>query len=349
MPKRMKKVAKQIVGRLPANKEGAPALNVGFQWGEPPMRKTSLLVKRIEDELEIVGAMPQYASDHSGFDLLSEYQTSRSKSPATRNPPHTLFANAGSDDDLIQFVRTFGPVVCTECKLLPRNFTMEGMTSVYEPFQLLLFARQNLNELRIEQRIYKAALELVAELGKSETEYNFDFAQERVVNISEGVKQWPKQWRRERKLVNHPPLWKLRPESVKRIVCLSTSKRGELLGPHIDARIVLSELVNAFPSFVFPNPLEMHSYLRYGIRPLLYAILRIEFLHPRDLAICANNHCGAFFERERAGQRYCKPICSRQHRQREYWQTQGKEARRKRTKSLVKAAPHRDLPSQRLK
>lgn len=54
---------------------------------------------------------------------------------------------------------------------------MEETTSVYEPFQLLLFARQNLTELRIEQRIYKAALELVAELGKSETEYNFDFAQ----------------------------------------------------------------------------------------------------------------------------------------------------------------------------
>ena len=337
----MKKNAEQVAGRAPTkrNKKGVPSLNLGYQWGEPPMGKDSFLVKRTEDELEIVGAMPQYTSDHSGFDLLCQYQASRSKLPVRRDPPHILFANAGSDDDLIQFVRTFGPVVCTECKLLPRNFKMEEMTSVDEPFQILLFARQSLNELRGEQRIYKAALELVAELGKNDSEYGFDAARETIAKIAEGVKQWPKQWRRERKLVDHPLLWKMRPESIKRIVELSTSKHDMLLGPYIDARIVLCELINAFPSLVFPNPPGMHSYLRYGIRPLLYAVLRNEFLQPREVAICANSHCRAFFERERAGQRYCQAICSRQHRQREYWQTQGKEARRKRTLSLLKAAP----------
>jgi hypothetical protein len=103
-----------------------------------------------------------------------------------------------------------------------------------------------------------------------------------------------------------------------------------VLPPQLDARIVLCELVNVFPLRAFPNPAEMHSYIRFGIRPLLYNILRREFLQPRDVAVCANTHCRAFFEVERADQRFCDPVCSRQHRQREYWKDCGKTARRKR-------------------
>jgi hypothetical protein len=55
---------------------------------------------------------------------------------------------------------------------------------------------------------------------------------------------------------------------------------------------------------VFPNRLEMHGSIKYGIRPLLYSILRRQFLAPRDFAACANTQCRDFFNLERAGQRF---------------------------------------------
>jgi hypothetical protein len=56
-------------------------------------------------------------------------------------------------------------------------------------------------------------------------------------------------------------------------------------------RIVICELLNSFPATVFSNALEMHSSIEFGIRPLLYSILRRQFVSPRDFAICANLEC----------------------------------------------------------
>jgi hypothetical protein len=86
-------------------------------------------------------------------------------------------------------------------------------------------------------------------------------------------------------------------------------------GRLVDAQIAICELVNMFPALAFPNPSEMHSYIRFGIRPLLYSVLRREFLQPRDVGICANTQCRDFFDIERAGQQYCNEVCSRRQRQ----------------------------------
>jgi hypothetical protein len=67
--------------------------------------------------------------------------------------------------------------------------------------------------------------------------------------------------------------------------------------------------------------------IRFGIRPLLYSLLRREFLYPRGLKVCANIMCRNLFEVERAGQQFCDELCSRRERQRQYWQNQGKAAR----------------------
>jgi hypothetical protein len=89
-------------------------------------------------------------------------------------------------------------------------------------------------------------------------------------------------------------------------------------------RIVICELLNSFPSIAFPNPFEMHSSIKYGVRPLLYALLRRQFFYPRGFAICTNTECRNFFNIERAGQQFCSPECSLRHRQRIYWEKRGK-------------------------
>lgn len=91
-----------------------------------------------------------------------------------------------------------------------------------------------------------------------------------------------------------------------------------------------------FRPTIYPNLSEMHSSIRYGIRPLLYSLLRREFLYPRDVAICANSQCKEFFEIERAGQRFCSADCSLHQRQRDYWQDRGKKLREKRSKNRKK-------------
>ena len=189
---------------------------------------------------------------------------------------------------------------------------------------------QDLQELRSEQRIYKAALGLVAALANEEHPFNFDSAKEQMAEIARGIRKWPRQWNREKRERGEKPLWRVHADSIQRIAALAKSGPDRLLPPQVGARIVLCELVNVFRPIAFPNPAEMHSYLRFGIRPLLYNIVRREFLQPRDVEVCANTQCRDFFEVERVGQRFCDEVCSRQHRQREYWKDRGKTARRER-------------------
>ena len=103
---------------------GEPQLFIGYQWGEPPNGQSHFLVSRIGEELEITAAMPEYMSETSSCDLLRQYEIARKnrsigKQRTGKDSPHIRFANADSDDDLIDFVRDFGPVVSKSWKLLP--------------------------------------------------------------------------------------------------------------------------------------------------------------------------------------------------------------------------------------
>ena len=312
---------------------GELPLFIGHQWGEPPRGQDHFLVSRIGEELEITAAMPQYLSELCSCDLVLQYEKARKdrsvgKKRTGKDSPHIRFANAENDDDLIDFVCRFGPVVSMSWKLLPHALAPGSSREGDLPFQDLMRVRQDLGELRIEHRIYKAAVGLVLELAKKELEFDIDSAKERMDEIAQGISDWQRQWNREKRERGKNPLWRIRADSIRRIAALAKSSPDRFLPPQLDARIVICELVNVFPSLVFPNPPEMHSYIRFGIRPLLYSLLKREFLHPRDVAICANTHCRAIFEVERAHQRFCDDECSRHERQREYWQNRGKTVRR---------------------
>jgi hypothetical protein len=300
----------------------------GFQWAEPLPNERVLDVKLMGDTLQVMGHLPTYGEQAVPFDLISQYRIARKnrsigQQRTGKDSPHTRFANADTDEKLIAFVRSFGPVAARSVQI-----------GVQPP--LTLTAIQCLSELRKDRSIYRAALALVTAMAG----LDFDYweAQSLIQEIATNIRDWPRQWERERREHKWQPCWRLTDDSLKRIEGLCGGRPDVLLPPIIDARIVMCELVNAFPLVVFPNPLEMNSGIRYGVRPLLYAILRRELLHPHDTAICANIQCRDFFEVERAGQQFCSPECSTRQRQRDYWKIRGKKLRAKRLKKRRKQA-----------
>jgi hypothetical protein len=313
----------------------------GYQWGEPFQGEESFRLTRNGNIIEITAVMPRYESAEHPSDLIRQYELAHKAQKVSKghskDAPHIRFANAESDDALIDFVLSFGPVVAsTWTNRVPHLLTEMPESEGSSYIELPIWAEQNLVELRNEQSIYKAALELVFELVKKEKEYDEKAAKAKIAVIARLVRSWPLQWRRERKARGKAPLWKVQPSVIERIDAMTTRKPLDFLPPQVDARIVLSELINVFPAFVFPNLAEMHSYQCYGIRPLLYSLLRKEFVHSSDTAVCVNTKCRQFFEVERSEQKYCSPDCSRQHRQRDYWQQSGKALRGKRKSEIKK-------------
>jgi hypothetical protein len=296
----------------------------GFQWAEP-LQGQDFNIEFVGSDLQITGLFPTYKAQESPCDLIHQvgkYPEQIAKGQKTRTQsPEVYFANADTDRKLIAFVRRFGPVVARECSILIDKKAGEP----YLPLRLI--AHQDMQELKNEQAIYRAALGLVMQLGQQD--YDYMSGQQLMKTIAINIKDWPRQWERERSLRGFEPAWKLTAESLERIESLSVLP-PDRFPDKFSGRIVTCELLNAFRLIVFPNPLEMHSSIKFGIRPLLYSILRRQFVYPRSFAICANTECRNFFNIERSGQNFCSPECSLHHRQRIYWQEQGKKLRKKR-------------------
>jgi hypothetical protein len=307
----------------------------GYQWAEH-LCKEGLEVKRRGSELHIAGILPQYRDANEASDLIREFTISAKyravgRARTTEPSPDIRFANADTDEKLIAFVQRFGPVVA-KCAYINAEKPEAGRLAPRMP--LRLFAVQDLQELRNEQAIYRCALALV-QMAKS----NCDHSSLRglIGKISTRISDWPRQWKREKSQCKRQPLWNLSVQSLKRIKELVNALPDAWLPPSLDSRIVVCELVNSFRPVVFPNPLEMHSSIKYGIRPLLYSLLRRQLLAPRELATCANTQCRNFFNIERSGQQFCDAECSIHQRQRTYWTKRGRKLRKKRLRDRNKA------------
>lgn len=309
----------------------------GFQWAEPLHAGRELQVEQVGTELHITGILPRYEEENRPTDLIRQYDIGAKyravgKQRTTGDSPETIFANAETDNKLVAFVRQFGPVVA---KHAYTNFERPEKGQDEPRLPIRLFAVQDMHELRNEQLIFRSAMDLLMRLAESR--FDFISAQRLIGEIAARIIDWPKQWERERAQSRKEPFWNLRADSLQRIQGLTVGGPDCLLPPALDGRIVLCELVNSFRSIAFPNPPEMHASIKYGIRPLLYAILRRQFVSPRDVAFCANTQCRNFFNIERAGQQYCCPECSIHQRQRTYWSERGKKLRKKRLRGQMKA------------
>lgn len=261
-----------------------------------------------------------------------------------KKSPHVLFANANSDEEVVAFVKQFGPVVA---RSIQERFSDAGELPT-------IIAEQEMDELRRERIVYRSALTLLAGLAQKNSPE--PVLRDCILSITDNVSEWPRQYKREqlmRSNDNLPAGWEFDEQALRRMerirditLCERPTHGVEALlfpvvsplsNPVMAGHYVLCELVNAFkPSVHFwgdaPTegpPLD----LRFGIRPVLYFILRQAYVQQSVIGICANTQCRKVFEIERAGSRFCCDVCSRHQRQREYWAHRGKKRRDERNQA----------------
>ena len=325
-----------------------------FVWAK------DISVKVCDDELEVSGRVViDEEEGRAAPDFLREYRQAISRYGGQKrqgkSSPHIQFANAETDEELIKFVQRFGPIVVsslrTEERSTPYVIDVPGVVHYeYSGDRTVLVARQVLAELRSERRAYRAALSLVSELQRNKYADTQTIA-ESVSEILTNISKWPEQWERERQLrasgqgYLSQPAWLFRQDNLEHLeqyeYWASREKTDDplrellVIDPITAGHYSICELVNAFSSSVYPwgnTPIEAPDWdLTGGIRPVLYYILRREYLlKARSIDICRNTDCRQLFEIERFGQEFCSEECSRLQRQREYWKKRGKNLRKRR-------------------
>ena len=322
-----------------------------FVWGK------DISVKVGRDELEVSAGIPVLQEDQeAAADALGAYRKAVSRFGGQKRQgkisPHIKFANADDDRRLVEFVQQFGPVVACSVHTEEREISSHGSFD-FRANRTVLVARQNLAELRSERVAFRSALALVSELQRGKRS-NVATISERVSEIVESVSKWPEQWERERQLrvsaqgYGVQPTWRFREDHLRNLrlwaYYVNRKPSGDPLRdalggpkPIRAGHNVICELVNAFSPLVYPwgkTPVEAPDCdLTCGVRPVLYYILRREYLQAGGVGICRNTECRDLFEIERFGQEFCGDVCSRLHRQREYWRKFGKKLRQRRIKT----------------
>lgn len=304
-----------------------------FCWGsdiQVIQRGRALLVR---------GRLPSAGDRTKREDVLQRYLEWLSDWSGDKKPsPPVWFANANCNEKLIRFVEEFGPVVAS---------TVDEQLE-----KRLIWARQDLTTLRRERDLYACCLNLVRELRKGENEADLQIIRDALVTIVSATQHWPSQWRREaRWMKSHAPdepiSWKFHPKTWNTLVSLQTDAQANFGGglypgrsTYLCGHQAICHILNSFRSGtqyvsgkVFEGP---RTFMPFGIRPVLFFVLKQEYLRQGGLSRCTNPNCNAWFVVERHGQGYCSPDCSRRHRQRDYWQARGSARRRKRLKSRRK-------------
>jgi len=289
----------------------------GYKWADP-VEGQYFSVKVSGTDLEVIGKYPTFSTEADDYDIVKQFGRFSQQFAIADNTkersPGPDFANAKTDKDLIAFVKRFGPVVARQVKMVQSKSVVPYIS-----------AKQDMEELRCEQRIFQAALTLVECMKDDHPDE--EILVDLIRTIAEGIEVWQIQWERQRSEI-HPysATWELREESLARIRELPTlkgtlHKRDVFLNTCVlDGRVVICELLNAFRPLIFPNASEGNLYFRYGIRPLLFSTLRHHFLYPQYLGICQNPTCRKFYKITRAEKIYHQETCSRKHRQRLYWE-----------------------------
>lgn len=317
----------------------------------PSVWAVEINVAKGGNRLSISGKVPFSESDLKLSDdlFLIYLQNRESSNKGARNKSaHLEFANAHNDEELIAFVRRFGPVAASKVNLVRRaDDGAEDLAS-----REVINGVQGLKELRHEQGIYRSCLRLLGELTRGEKGASLAVIRECASFIVPGVSQWLRDWDKEfvsrARKKQGPPFWHFRAENYNALrhfqaVCASEPSGLAGYDPFSAGHELLCGILNAFPTkieFLLDRPIETVPYesLLYGVRPLLYLILRHEYLTQIGMDVCANPACARLFVIERLHQRFCDEHCSRRFRQRQYWANRGsrRRAQRRTKKSRLK-------------
>ena len=311
-------------------------------------------VRADDREIEVSGVIPILEEDvYAAPDPLRAYRQAITRYGGVKrqgkNSPHVQFANANTVQKQITFLKQYGPVVVSSSRKEERAINSRGSFD-FELSETVVFARQNVSELEREHLVYRSTLVLISVLRHGK-ESDIPVVRNCISTIVSNVSEWPSQWERERRLRSdglgyaHEPHWKFANENLEHLELWMWNAMREpsgdpmrdalsMLDPVHYGHLVTCELLNAFSPVVYPwgnSPVEApHWDVAAGIRPLLYYMLRREYLSTGGIGICRNSDCRAIFEIERSGQEFCGQECSRLQRQREYWDTRGKKLRKRR-------------------
>ncbi len=317
-----------------------------FVWG------THISVEKIGDALVVHGGSP--AGPNQQRDFLWKYRDSatqvtfgqkRSGAPS----PHLVFANCESDTNLIRFVESFGPVAASlfEEDEMP-DWDWKLQVALQNDFQFPIFltrhAWQDMDVLRNEREIYSSALSLVV-ASRQKEDVDTSFIISNMERIVERISMWPAQWRRERLIGK--PTWRFSEEDsqqanqlLQQAKQINRSKWNPFTAKD-DALELLLLVLNAFPVQLAswgPHLFEVPGTdLTFGVRPLLYFLLRQEVMKRIGaFNFCANDHCRKAFEIRRSGQLHCDADCSRMQRQRVYARNKRREQSQARASKVKK-------------
>jgi hypothetical protein len=250
-----------------------------------------------------------------------------------KRPIHLQFADSCTYDELVNFVRTHGPI----WGVVQRKARGKDQKEY-------LIVRQDLPRLLSEQKLFRAAVHLLIEL--QDRSQNLEKIRSLISQISQ---VYPRETASDKRV-------KIRTTMVSMALLLADNLPGQ--GPRrtndavrqqrIRSEAVrynavsaghgaLCELFNRFPPKLFPcsdGSIELPSYDREGILPILYFLLRKDY-RDRHHLIKLCKECDTTFKAERGDSDFCKRTCYKKYNDRDRY------LRKKRT--TRQAAVNKDI------
>jgi hypothetical protein len=272
--------------------------------------------------------MPEIGDETKSADLLLEYSRFANNSKPIpgqlrggRLAPHVQFANANTHEELIEFVKKYGPV----------NGNLKAPGPLAKD-RTAIEVVESLARLRREQTIFASVLKLVGFLKEGSD-------LETARTLGDLALACSQQAPPGNQNLEEEYLWQLliraKHDGLKdNVNALEGFLRNLRAGSAKEfGWYALCVLLSNFPPVIVPvkdGLIEMPPQNNAGILPALVFMLRRDCLLDNEIRLCGQRDCGKFFKVERGGQMFCSTECSRLQRQREYWATKGKEARGRR-------------------
>jgi hypothetical protein len=282
-------------------------------------------------------------------DLFAEYLRNISSTQAgdEQNAPHYLFANAKSEPELLAFFERFGPVSIEPASL--RIMPNKENTAV------LIEASQSWESLRREHQIYLSLLTLYREVHSGQP--NCETLHAAAVNLRNGCSFWVEQFKRETKTeqldlrLSEDPRWiwnEARQIDIQgRVEAITSAILGspdpiDATGLAVErSHVLLCTFLNAFPPTITRSERStveaVSDNLAFGIRHLLYFLIRKDYLAKARISTCAWDACARWFRVGTKGSPCCSPEHGERFRQWKYYhEGKGQKKRIKRYKKVEK-------------
>lgn len=283
----------------------------------PTWAKTIRVHTRGED-LWVRGTNPRFEYSlqdafPDSLDTFRKYLRTSRESDVAR-PGYLVFADIKDDQELIRFVADFGPIDARKAKCT----------------EAWVIAVQSVSLLRCEQRLMKAAVNLLRHLNCAEGDKyeGVDAIKEAVLSLAAvgrdahrvKLQFGPLPDDRFKGPFSNPRqhLWARLASASEFGVTVTDSPEQIYWFGHL----AMCDLLERFPRrllFADGKLLTFPPLSPLGIRDTLYYMLREDYAHKRELKTCANPHCNVTFIPQRPDAKYHSQMCGQRLRKRKQY------------------------------